>query len=1024
MRWSLPFRRSETLVVLTQLACAGALMVQLAAWLTGRASPLLGDVLLGGCIALFAAAALRASRRATDARRALYRGMAGAALLGLVAEVVLVVEISSGVPLGPVTPDLLIFVFGAHPSFMIGLAATLGVQRRELQVEALLDALLLVAAAMIVHLLLPYGSLAGGGLTDVERGVYVFWRSLIAGELFLVALLIARRGELLGLRTSLGLAVGTIAFALTNAVQSQGALASRVGAAANSDALWTLVLLAFSLALWPRRDAAVQADARLPREATSLRAGSLVAAALVLTGLAVALGISRDRRPELGLAIAGVGVLLAARAAYALMAQRHEARALATTVEAERELSATLEQRVDERTAELAEAQRVLQRMWGFGQQIATELHPARVLQRFMEAVADVTHADGGALGLLTDDGATVRIAAATGIDEALLGRTVPVVGSAIGRVIRGGRPWTAPDVAADPDLVYVPLHDATRVPLPGGLAMVPLQRRGEIIGAVGVASRTPRQFSDSDLARIAAMGDMLSIALANAELVENLRQAEWRFRTLFRAAPDAVFSVLASGRVREANDAVRELTGLDPTNLLGRTFGDLVIAEDRARLEEALASAFAGTPARLEVRFRREQGTRAVALAASRLPEADPPTVLLIGRDITGEREMRARLMETERLAAVGELVAGVAHEVNNPLSSISAFAQLLLRDGGLSATQRDSIEVIKAETLRASQVVKDLLAFARRSEPMREPLDLNVLVERTLRLRGYELGSSGITLEQSLDGDLPAVIGDARQLQQVVLNLITNAVQAMTPLGGGTLRVRTRCGDGSVILEMSDSGPGIPAAARARVFEPFFTTKDEGEGTGLGLSVSYGIVAAHGGSITIAETSERGTTFAVALPAVPAPTPGVTIQTPSAPLRSPLSGLRLLFVDDEPALRSGVEAFGRMRGFDVVTAPEGRAALAAIQTTSFDAVVCDLRMPGMDGFAFLDALRSERPGLAARTIVITGDLLTTSGRLGGGIARQPTLTKPFTFERLEDALVAVLRGFSVPSAATSLRD
>ena len=129
-----------------------------------------------------------------------------------------------------------------------------------------------------------------------------------------------------------------------------------------------------------------------------------------------------------------------------------------------------------------------------------------------------------------------------------------------------------------------------------------------------------------------------------------------------------------------------------------------------------------------------------------SRLPEADPPSVLLVGRDMTYEREMRVRLMESDRLAAVGELVAGVAHEVNNPLSSISAFAQLLLRDGGLSVAQRDSIEVIKSETLRASQVVKDLLAFARRSEPQREPLDLNGVVARTLRLRGYQLASNKI--------------------------------------------------------------------------------------------------------------------------------------------------------------------------------------------------------------------------------------------------------------------------------------
>src|SRR5919202_1064583 len=236
----------------------------------------------------------------------------------------------------------------------------------------------------------------------------------------------------------------------------------------------------------------------------------------------------------------------------------------------------------------------------------------------------------------------------------------------------------------------------------------------------------------------------------------------------------------------------------------------------------------------------------------------------------------MRVRLMESDRLAAVGELVAGVAHEVNNPLASISAFAQLLLRDGGLSEAQRDSLEVIKAETMRASQVVKDLLAFARRSEPHREPLDLNLVVTRTLRLRHYQLSTNQIHVEQQLACDLPPVIGDARQLQQVCLNLVTNAVQAMAPMGGGRLRVVTRADGTSVVLEMTDSGPGIPSGVRARIFEPFFTTKPEGEGTGLGLSVSYGIVAAHGGTIEVAETSAGGTTFRITLPSAGGPAGG----------------------------------------------------------------------------------------------------------------------------------------------------
>ena len=509
-------------------------------------------------------------------------------------------------------------------------------------------------------------------------------------------------------------------------------------------------------------------------------------------------------------------------------------------------------------------------------------------------------------------------------------------------------------------------------------------------------------------------MTDLLSVALANAELFQTMKQAEWRFRTLFRAAPDAVLTVLhGSGRIREANDAVHEVFGLAAHQLIGRTLVELVAPADRPLLVGALDEAFDGAPARVEVHVAVEGApTRIVAIAASRLPEADPPSVLLIGRDTTHERDMRLRLMESDRLAAVGELVAGVAHEVNNPLSSISAFSQLLLREPTLSASQRESIEVIRAETMRASQVVKDLLAFARRSEPHRAPLDVNGVVSRTLRMRQYQFVEAAVHVETDLGEDLPAVMGDARQLQQVCLNLLTNAVQAMAPQGGGTLRLHSSVVNGVVRLDVSDTGPGIPPDNRAHIFEPFFTTKREGEGTGLGLSVSYGIITAHGGTIEIAETGTAGTTFRVTLPSVSQPPSDAESARDSAPfaLRSPLAGIRLLFVDDEPTLRTGMVAFGTMRGFSVVVAADGAAALEAARSGGVDAVVCDLRMPGMDGYAFHERLRIERPGLAERTVFITGDVVTSSAR--GSVARQPILNKPFSFDRIEEALIAVMRG------------
>jgi two-component system, NtrC family, sensor kinase len=756
-------------------------------------------------------------------------------------------------------------------------------------------------------------------------------------------------------------------------------------------------------------------------------ASRLVVVAILACALAggALLGELRGRIPSALLyelsALALIGGVLAVIAWFLVARDHRSAILLAERMAHERQLNTTLEQAVLSRTTQLEDAQRVLQRMWWLGQQITLELNPQRVLERFLEAVADVAGADGGILGLVGDDG-KIRIVVGTGAGASLTGLTIPIAGSAMGRVIRSGIAWTVSNVSDHHDLVDDQILERTKDRI-RGVAVVPISRRGERIGAVTLGTSDERTFTAAELERVEAMGDLLSVSLENAELVETLRQAEWRFRTLFRAAPDAVFTVLQSGRIREANDAVRDVTGVDPLQVVGRAVVDLVSESDRERLRVALQSTFDGSPTRIEVSFQHEspgRGSptrRVVALAMSRLPEADPPSVLLVGRDMTSEREMRVRLMESDRLAAVGELVAGVAHEVNNPLSSISAFAQLLLRDGGLTAAQRDSIEVIKSETLRASQVVKDLLAFARRSEPQREPLDLNGVVQRTLRLRGYQLTSNKINIETDLTTELPAVVGDARQLQQVCLNLVTNAIQAMAALGaGGTLFVSTRRDGPHVVLEMRDTGPGIPEAAKAHIFEPFFTTKGEGEGTGLGLSVSYGIVTAHGGKIEVPHTSNAGTTFRVTLPAAPEQTADEQGRDSGGlSLRSPLSGIRLLFIDDEATLRSGVQAFGELRGFTVVTACDGIEGLDMVRKEAVDAIVCDLRMPGMDGPAFHERLRRERPGLAARTVFITGDVVTTNR---SSPIRQPILTKPFAFEKLEETLVSLMRGGIAASA------
>ncbi|HUR91935.1 MAG TPA: ATP-binding protein [Gemmatimonadaceae bacterium] len=237
----------------------------------------------------------------------------------------------------------------------------------------------------------------------------------------------------------------------------------------------------------------------------------------------------------------------------------------------------------------------------------------------------------------------------------------------------------------------------------------------------------------------------------------------------------------------------------------------------------------------------------------------------------ITEERAMRAQIIERERLASIGSIVGGVAHEINNPLSSISAFAQLLLNEDGLSESQRDSLEAIYAEAMRAANVIKDLRAFARRSASENRAVDLNEIIGRTVRLRGYQMDSGHVAVRTELDPNLPMVTGDPQQLQQVVVNLMSNAIAAMKD--GGELLIAT-CAERStenkrVLVEFTDTGQGIPEGLRDRIFDPFLASQGFGEGVGMGLSVSYGIVAAHGGQLRLVDGSPGNTKFVVELPA-----------------------------------------------------------------------------------------------------------------------------------------------------------
>jgi two-component system NtrC family sensor kinase len=362
--------------------------------------------------------------------------------------------------------------------------------------------------------------------------------------------------------------------------------------------------------------------------------------------------------------------------------------------------------------------------------------------------------------------------------------------------------------------------------------------------------------------------------------------------------------------------------------------------------------------------------------------------------REIETQREA---LFQTEKIAAMGQLLAGVSHELNNPLSTIVGYTQLLRLRAG-SGPMAEQLEKIEKSAERCTRIVTNFLALARQYPPERQIIDLNQLVQDAVELLAYPLRIDGVVVVRRLASDLPQLSADPHQIQQVVVNLLTNAHQALRDVSTPRRLVLTtrydRVAD-RVVLEVADNGPGVPADVRGRVFDPFFTTKAPGQGTGLGLSLCRGIIDAHEGALRLEPSPGGGATFVVELPAgAPADTPDAGRAAP----RPEMTPTRtILVVDDEPDVAELLAEALLLDGHRVDTANNGAAALMRIRDASYDLVFSDMKMPGMSGIELYDEIARRWPGLERRMIFVTGDNLNPTIRQFLDRTSAFSVSKPF---------------------------
>lgn len=378
--------------------------------------------------------------------------------------------------------------------------------------------------------------------------------------------------------------------------------------------------------------------------------------------------------------------------------------------------------------------------------------------------------------------------------------------------------------------------------------------------------------------------------------------------------------------------------------------------------------------------------------------------------RDVSERRRMEDQgrdvfhqVLQSEKLAALGQTVSGVAHELNNPLATILTWSERLAARSLDSITKR-GIQTILSESERAAKIVRNLLTFSRKRHTTRAMVDVNQVVRETLALRAYEQQVSNITAIDGLASGLPQVFADPHHLKQVLLNLIINAEQAMLSAHGhGTLVTRSwyEPEHDIVILELNDDGPGVPEDVQAKIFDPFFTTKAVGKGTGLGLTVAYAIMQDHGGRIRVRSKDGEGASFFIELPAGGGLTPRPS--TPSPSTRDVAgAGAAVLVVEDEPALATAVSEALTDAGFQVDRAGDGEEALDRIRAQVYDLVICDLKMPRMDGRAFYREIAETTPRLARRIVFVTGDVAGTDAERFLEDSGCRWLAKPFRLAEL----------------------
>jgi PAS domain S-box-containing protein len=504
----------------------------------------------------------------------------------------------------------------------------------------------------------------------------------------------------------------------------------------------------------------------------------------------------------------------------------------------------------------------------------------------------------------------------------------------------------------------------------------------------------------------------------------ESLRASESRYRLLAENVRDVIWSTDMNLKFTYVSPSIKYLGDRTAEEVMSMSLEQLLTPSSQELAmkvfaeEVALAEVTPVDPNRsrvVEVEFVRADGSilwAELKMNFVRAPDGRPSGVLGVMRDITERRKAEEERMALEqkaqlasRLVSVGELAAGVAHEVNNPLTGVIGYAELLMQED-VPEHIKDDLEVIHDGAQRVAGIVSGLLKFARQTKPERIPVNINEIIQVTLRLRAYELETNNIKIVTKLAADLPLTVADPGQLQQVFLNLTINAEMEMKLAHGkGKLVIMTEQIDDIIRISFKDNGRGIARKNLGRIFDPFFTTRDVGKGTGLGLSICHGIISEHRGKIYAESQLGKGATFVVELPVV---AEKKRMAKRAGLLHKPKStkNVRILVVDDEPVIRQLLSHILGEEGYKVEVTEDGKDALDRIKKKRYNLILLDIKLPGLSGSELYERIRGISPSLAKRVVFMTGDVMAADTEAFLARTKVPFVTKPFNVNQLKQEI------------------